>query len=228
MSGPQDFSLRDRENRAFAPWTKHTPHSRSHHTAPAQTHTAQHSTAPAGKGPVCRDFATAPPPACAKAPAPRRFRVPDLTPSKSKRARSGTLQLCSVSKKAAGEGWLKRTGGNPGTPPSTPSGPVPRFPQTPLLPPRNGTPHRADDRGTCMHDGDHRGRCRGTPVGPRTARSHGHARIMANAASRPDLSRSVSRRDSAPRRAAETRPDVPSAVPARDTTKGRFRHESAP
>jgi len=34
----------------------------------------------------------------------RRLRVPDLTPSKSKRARSGTLRLCSVSEKAAGDG----------------------------------------------------------------------------------------------------------------------------
>ncbi|MGH3120364.1 MAG: hypothetical protein ACRDND_04940, partial [Streptosporangiaceae bacterium] len=36
------------------------------------------------------------------------------------------------------------------------------------------------------------------PVGPRAARSHGTRGVTANAAGRADLSRSVSRRDSAP------------------------------
>ena len=88
--------------------------------------------------------------------------------------------------------------------------------------------YRADCRGTCMHDGDHRGRCRGKTRGtargaiPRARAAHGERREP----TRPVPVRVPPRQRTRP--AAETRPDVPSAVPAQDTTKGRFRHESAP
>ena len=60
------------------------------------------STAPACAGAVRCVSVSVPPPACADALAPRRLRVPDLTPPTSKRARSGTLQLCYASKHAGG------------------------------------------------------------------------------------------------------------------------------
>ena len=122
----------------------------------------------------------------------------------------------------------KELGGTP-EPPRAPQ--AARFrgsPQTPLLPPRNDTPHRADDRGTCMHEGDHRGRCRGNTRGtahgaiPRARAAHGERREP----TRPVPVGVPPRQRTRP--AAETRPGVPSAGPARDTTKGAAFDTKAP
>jgi hypothetical protein len=111
------------------------------------------------------------PAACADALAPRRLRVPDLTPSKSKRARSGTLQHCSVSEKQQGKGDLKITGGKPGTPRApqaarfqvSPQTPFPASPEMRRVPAAPMTEEGckdhgsgpADDHGSGKHDGPH-------------------------------------------------------------------------
>jgi hypothetical protein len=86
-------------------------------------HTRRTSPVPACAGAVRRASGLVSPAAWGDVPGPRRLRVLDLTPSKSNRTRSGTLRLCSVSKKAAGEGWCRHGGGGP-APPPPPPGPL--------------------------------------------------------------------------------------------------------
>ena len=107
-----------------------------HPSAPRGTHTkpthSPYSAAPARAGAVHRVPGPVPPAAWADVPGPRRLRVPDLTPSKSKRARSGTLSSALRVNRHQRRPLRKRTGGKPGTPPAPKNhGPVPGFPPDP-------------------------------------------------------------------------------------------------
>jgi len=75
---------------------------------------------------------------------------PASAPQRAEWLRSGTLRLCSVSKKGSRRRVVQASGGTR-NPPSTPERPVPRFPPDPPPDlPANDTPHRAYDRGK-MH-----------------------------------------------------------------------------
>ena len=74
------------------------------HTPARCPYSARTSPVPACAGTIRGRPGPVPPAAWGDVAGPRRLRVPDLTPSKSNRARSGTLQLCSVSEKQQGKG----------------------------------------------------------------------------------------------------------------------------
>jgi hypothetical protein len=113
-----------------------------------------HSASPACTGAARRVPVPVSPAACTFVLAPRRFRVPDLNHSKSKRLRSGTLHLCSASKQTTGKTNTETHWGNPEPPPPPENhGPGSRFPQTPscLHPKSNDGPRRANGRGIALH-----------------------------------------------------------------------------
>jgi hypothetical protein len=67
-------------------------------------HTGRTNPVPARAGAVRCASVPVPPAACTDVLAPRRLRVPDLALLLFEGARSGTLQLCSVSERQQGKG----------------------------------------------------------------------------------------------------------------------------
>ncbi len=110
----------------------------------------RHSAAPARAGAVRRVPGSIPPAACAGALAPRRLRVPDLTPSKRQEGvRSGTLWLYSASKTDNRGDQSGNALGNPEPPPAKPR---PRF-QVPQTPPASHLPPPRKQRRTRRTNG---------------------------------------------------------------------------
>src|SRR5262249_27297062 len=80
-------------------------------------HTARTSPAPARPGAARRAPVPAPPAACTSVLAPRRLRVPDPTPSKSRLGEVGNTPSLPHEKTDSSEDLRKRTG-EPGTAPA--------------------------------------------------------------------------------------------------------------
>jgi hypothetical protein len=143
---------------------------------------------PRVRGAVRRDSVPVPPPACADALAPRRLRVPDLTPSTRQESEVRNLRLYYTSKQTKEETNPKRTGGTPGTPPAPKNTARCRVAPDPYscLPQKQRRTRRTYDRGK-----------RRAPVPVRACRTRKPASIAGGA--RPGNSR--------PCHHAPTRPD---------------------
>ena len=170
---------------------------------------------------------------------------PTSPPQQDKRARSGTLQLCSASKQTPGETNTETHWGNTRNPPG-PGKPRPgsRFSPRPLfLPPQNNdTTRRANDRGKCTapaaHTAPHlpdeesckrtggtreppKARFPGSP-GPPPALPPARGRARAPGPTR------IPRRPRPPRKPATPPADTPAPHRPRSRGNSQLRRQSAP